>query len=109
MARRGNKYRNVKTVVDGITFDSKAEARRYGELKLLEEAGEIHNLTLQPVFKCVIDRKKVCQYRADFAYYTPERRVVEDVKGYKTAVYKLKKRLVEALYPGVTITEISNG
>lgn len=110
-----SKYRNVKSVVDGITFDSKAEAKRYMELKLLERAGEIENLTLQPKFDCIIDAKKVCSYRADFSYFTRtpsglgEKRVVEDVKGYKTSVYKLKKKLVEALYPGVTITEITNG
>ena len=104
-----SKYRNVKSVVDGITFDSKAEAKRYMELKLLERAGEIENLTLQPKFDCVIDGKKVCSYRADFSYFTREKRVVEDVKGYKTSVYKLKKKLVEALFAGVTITEITNG
>ena len=46
---------------------------------------------------------------ADFSYFTREKRVVEDVKGYKTSVYKLKKKLVEALFAGVTITEITNG
>ena len=104
-----SKYRNVKTVVDGVTFDSGAEARRYGELKLLERAGEIENLELQPKFDCIIDGKKVCRYRADFSYFTKEKRVVEDVKGFKTPVYRLKKKLVEALFPGVTITEITNG
>jgi hypothetical protein len=110
-----SKYKNVKTAVDGVTFDSGAEARRYGELKLLERAGAIENLTLQPKFDCVVDGTKVCTYRADFSYFTRtpsglgEKRVVEDVKGYKTPVYKLKKRLVEAIYRGVTITEITNG
>ena len=104
-----SKYRNKKTEVDGIVFDSKAEANRYQELKLLERAGVITHLQLQPEYKCIIDSKLVCKYRADFRYIDHERQctVVEDVKGYKTDVYRLKKKLVEALYPGTVIEEIS--
>ena len=111
-----NKYRAVKTEVDGITFDSKAEAKRYVELKLLEKQGLIQNLELQPKFDCVVNDTKVCTYRADFRYLDPSKEgshgqagctVVEDVKGYRTAVYKLKKRLVEALFRGVKIMEVT--
>jgi hypothetical protein len=102
-----NKYRAVKTEVDGIMFDSKREAARYMELVLLERAGEISRLELQPKYDCVVNGKKICTYKADFRYFNANGSVVEDVKGMKTPVYRLKKKLVEALYPGVTIQEVS--
>lgn len=102
-----NKYRAIKTEVDGIVFDSKAEARRYSELKMLERLGEIQSLELQPAFKVTINGKNICTYKADFAYFTDRERVVEDVKGFKTPIYRLKKKLVEASFPGTKITEIS--
>jgi len=101
-----SKYKAVKTEVDGIMFDSKREAARYMELRLLERAGEIKNLELQPAFECRIDGKKICTYKADFRYFTAKECVVEDVKGMKTPVYRLKKKLVEALFPGVKIQEV---
>jgi hypothetical protein len=105
--KRTNKFRAVKTVVDGVTFASKAEARRYGELRLMERAGDISRLELQPKFPVRVNGVLVCTYVADFAYFTASQRVVEDVKGVKTPVYRLKKKLVEAAYPGVTIIEVS--
>lgn len=102
-----NKYRAVKTEVDGITFDSKREAARYMELMLLQKAGEISRLELQPKYDCVVNGHKICTYRADFRYFDASNSIVEDVKGMKTPVYRLKKKLVEALYPGVKIQEIS--
>ena len=102
-----NKYRAVKTEVDGIMFDSKREAARYMELMLLQKAGEISHLELQPSFVCMVNGKKICTYKADFRYFDANGSVVEDVKGMKTPVYRLKKKLVEALYPGVTIQEVS--
>tara|TARA_R100001082_G_scaffold8635_1_gene5056 strand:- start:2063 stop:2380 length:318 start_codon:yes stop_codon:yes gene_type:complete len=101
-----NKYRAVKTEVDGIVFDSKREAARYMELMLLERAGEISHLELQPKYDCIINGKKICTYKADFRYFTKLGNIVEDVKGVKTPIYRLKKKLVEALYAGVTIQEI---
>ena len=109
------KYRAIKTVVDGITFDSKREANRYSELLLMEKAGIIASLRLQPEFKCMVNGKKVCTYKADFEYLMvddigPQGQIgyyiVEDVKGFKTPVYRLKKKLVEACYPGTVIKEI---
>lgn len=100
------KYGAIPTTVDGITFASKAESRRYQELKLLERAGEISRLELQPSFKCEINGKLVCTYRADFSFFTKTERVIEDVKGVRTPVYRLKKKLVEALFPGVVIKEV---
>ncbi len=96
--RRPNKYKAIRTVVDGITFDSKLEAARYQDLRLQEESGEIKRLTLQPSFPIEICGKKICTYRADFAYIRDGEGVVEDVKGFKTPVYRLKKKLVSAIY-----------
>lgn len=75
-----NKYRNVRTAVDGINFDSKKEAERYRELTLLQQAGEILFLTLQPKFPLGGGSKKV-SYVADFMYHERDCIVVEDVKG----------------------------
>jgi hypothetical protein len=101
--------------VDGILFDSQAEARRYGELKLLLRAGSIRNLRLQPVLPLLVpngvDRPTVIgNYVADFEYeiLTESGRwvvEVEDVKGFATPLYKWKKKHVEAQY-GITIREI---
>src|SRR3546814_11142842 len=99
-ARIMSKYRAQRTDVDGITFDSKAEARRYSQLKLLETAREIKDLELQPSYPIQIEGVKVCTYKADFTYLDrlTGKRVVEDVKGFKTPVYRLKKTLVKAMY-----------
>lgn len=105
MAKR--KYNNVPTVVDGRRFDSKKEAARYGELKLLQAAGHIADLACQPPFALVVNGVKVGKYIADFVYRdcATGERVYEDVKGVRTAVYKLKAKLVLALY-GVAIREV---
>ena len=117
-ARKPNKYGAKKTTVDGIVFDSKREAKRYAELRALEKAGEISHLELQPVFRLEIDGRPILirsegypngrrvKYVADFAYWDGEKRVVEDAKGFKTPDYKLKKAVVEALYPAVRIVEV---
>ena len=102
-----SKYNAIPTIVDGVRFASRAEAKRYGELKLLVLAGDITRLELQPAFKCFVNGVLICTYRGDFRYFTAAACVVEDVKGMKTPVYKLKKRLVEACYPGTKIVEIS--
>ena len=68
------KYRAIKTVVDGITFDSKKEAKRYSELKIMEKAGIIATLRLQPEFKCMVKGKKVCTYKACLLYTSPSPR-----------------------------------
>lgn len=105
MARR-NKYNAKKTVVDGIEFDSIREADRYCELKLLEKAKEIRNLELQPRFllqdkfkdKMGTTHRKI-EYVADFMYVDKDdKKIVEDVKGVMTDVYKLKKKLFLNLY-----------
>lgn len=119
MRKNGHKYGAKPTTVDGIRFASKAEARRYGELKLLEKAGEIARLELQPKFDLHIAAKvrgcpqgvrhpsKVCTYIADFSYIDRNGKAVyEDTKGFRTPVYRLKKKMVEKEY-GITITEVA--
>lgn len=100
------KYRAVKTEVDGIIFASKKEANRYCELKLLERAGEISNLKLQPEYLIIVNGQEVCKYKADFSYRDEKTvtQVVEDTKGFKTPVYRLKKKLMKACY-GIEIFE----
>lgn len=93
-----SKYRAVPTFVDGIRFASKAEAKRYQELKLLERAGEISRLELQPRYDITINGTKVCTYVGDFRYFTKDKQVLEDVKGVKTPVYRIKRKLLSALY-----------
>lgn len=95
-APKRNKYGARKTVLDGMIFDSQAEARRYSELKLLEKAGEIKDLRRQVAFSCVVNGKEVCKYLADFTYTQDGRSVAEDVKGVETALFRLKSKLVDA-------------
>jgi len=112
---RPHKYHAVATTVRGIRFASKREAVRYQELLLLEKAGVIRNLEVQPVFHLNASHpsqpKFVGKYVADFFYEEggglsgpPHRQVIEDVKGFKTPLYRWKKKHVEAQY-GVVIRE----
>ena len=111
MRRRRNLYGNIKTTLDGLTFDSRAEAARYAELKLLEQAGRINNLKTQVAIPLEVRGVKVCKYIADFTYNeltkagTHKQYVVEDVKGVRTAVFNLKARLFKAIY-GHSITVV---
>ena len=102
-----NKYRNKKTIVDDITFDSKKEAMRYKHLKAFEKAKLISDLQLQVPY-ILIDKSqygRVVKYIADFVYIEDGQTVVEDVKGVKTDVYRLKKRLMAERY-GIVIKEV---
>lgn len=101
-----NKYHAKKTVVDGHVFDSKRESERYIELRTLQDAGEITHLALQVRFSIILKNKVICKYYADFQYIDKNGfRVIEDVKGFRTGEYKLKKKLVEVMY-GIEITEV---
>lgn len=107
--------------VDGILFASLREAKRYGELKLLEKAGHIRNVEVQPSYPLDafgVECRPIGIYRADFSYWTRYtvsreggppiehwRAVVEDVKGFKTPLYRWKKKHVEAQY-GIEIREV---
>lgn len=93
-----SKYNAKKTEVGGIMFDSKKEARRYSQLKLLGKSGVISDLVLQPKFDLVINSVRCGFYKADFQYIKNGEVVIEDVKGFKTPIYNLKKKLVKALY-----------
>ena len=102
------KYKNVKTILDGISFDSRKESARYADLKLMQKAGEISDLTLQPKFDIVINGVKVCSYVADFSYTENGVKVVEDVKSEMTRklpTYRLKNKLMRAVH-GIAIREI---
>ena len=110
-----NKYKNKKTTINGIKFDSKLEAKRYSELKLLEKGGQIEGLILQPSFELIPTFKKngttfrKTTYKADFQYYdkVKEKTIIEDTKGFKTKDYLIKKKLFEYKYPELTIQEIT--
>lgn len=112
----GSKYRAKKVTIDGITFDSKKEARRYQVLKMLERTGQIKDLKLQvpyelqPSFKYDGKTVRAIKYVADFEYIMRGKngnavKVVEDTKGYKTEVYLLKKKMFLFKY-GFEITEV---
>lgn len=100
MVRQGSKYHAKKTTVDGIEFDSAKEAKRYTKLRDMAEAGEIDGLRLQvpfellPSFECDGVKYRGMRYIADFVYIRDGKRIVEDCKGFKTAEYKMKKKLM---------------
>jgi hypothetical protein len=100
-----SKYGNKRTLYDGIWFDSDAESKRYATLKLWQQAGIISQLELQPQYPCVINGKKCFLYKADFRYTRDGQQVIEDVKGYRTKEYILKKKVIEALY-NIEIVEV---
>lgn len=125
---RRRKYGNTKIIVDGIQFDSKREAARYQELKLLERAGVISFLQRQTKFQLIPDQhapsnavytkgprkgqrkpgkllEHECSYIADFCYIQNGETVVEDAKGYRTEVYRIKKKLMLERY-GIQIREV---
>lgn len=99
-----NKYGAKKIVIDNITFHSRKEGARYQELKLLLKGGVISDLEMQVKISIDINLVHVCTYIADFKYWDGNNWIYEDVKGVKTPVYRLKQKLVRALY-GIEITE----
>lgn len=125
------KYGNKRVRIDGITFDSKHEANRYCELRLLQRAGRIHGLELQKPYDLLPaqyieiptgqtytrgDRKgqpktrRVCvekgvKYVADFAYIENGKPVVEDAKGVRTEAYRIKRKLMLHVH-GIRIKEV---
>ena len=102
-----SKYRNVPTVIDGLRFSSKAEAKRYSELKLLQASGQVRWFIRQPRF----DLPDGITYVADFLVvwaadelsFEPGQVTVEDVKGVETDVFKLKRKLFEAKFGELTL------
>lgn len=110
MGWRTNKYHAKKTVVDGMTFDSRREADRYIVLKSMEEDGAIEDLRRQVRYELVpafdVDGRhyRPVFYVADFVYVEDGKEVVEDVKGMKTDAYRLKSKLFARRY-GLSIKE----
>lgn len=109
-----NKFNAKRVTVDGITFDSKREAARWQLLKARQAAGEIINLQRQVNFDltalCRTDPaskgfQTVGRYRADFTYVERGKLVVEDAKGWRTDLYRWKKKHLEIEY-GITIQEV---
>jgi len=109
--RRGNKFGAVAVVVDGVRFDSKAEAGRWQSLRLLERAGAIFDLRRQVAFPLLVNGVKIGKYVADFVYThrvndmePPDGiRVIEDVKGHQTELFKRSAKHMAAQGNPVTI------
>lgn len=128
-ARGSSKYHAEKVTVNGITFDSKKEARRWLELTALEQAGKIHGLRRQVKYLLIPEQRescaeryksgpkkgqfkpgrvleRECSYYADFDYYTEDgTHVVEDAKGVRTEVYRLKRKMLLYKYK-IRISEV---
>lgn len=107
-----SKYKNKKVVVDNILFDSKKEGNYYTKLKILRDAGKITDLelqkrfVLQQGFKLHGKTYRAITYIADFVYKDSDGQVhVVDTKGYRTEVYKIKKKLFMKKY-GTEIEEV---
>lgn len=110
---RRRKYGNRKVMLDGHSFDSKREARRYAELVLLQKAGLISELALQPAFELIPKQRRAdgkaeraCTYVADFSYLGEDGQlVVEDAKGVRTPDYVIKRKLLLKVH-GITVVEV---
>lgn len=112
MRNRTGKYHNTKITTPDGTFDSKKEYNRYVELALLEKVGQIKNLERQVKFKLIpnqyVDGKLVeraVTYKADFVYEENGQSVVEDVKGFRTKEYILKRKMMRYL-KGIEVREV---
>lgn len=106
--KRRTKYGNKKVVTrDGLKFDSRKEYERFLRLRQSASCGGISDLELQPRFELTVNGIIICTYVADFQYFDCHtgHRVIEDVKGFKTPVCKLKKKLMRAIL-GVEVKEI---
>ena len=105
-----NKYRAKKVSLDGFLFDSKAEARRYAELRLMQKSHDIEVLQVHPIFQLFVNGIKIASYIADFRYVDLHKKklIVEDVKSPVTAklpAFRMKKKLMLALY-GIEVKEV---
>mgnify|MGYP003309414572 CR=1 FL=1 len=107
------KYGNKKVIIDGIKFESELEGKRYVQLKLLQRAGEISNLRLQVPFLLQDSFRKngktyrKIEYIADFIYDEKGKTIVEDTKGVKTEVFKMKQKLFEYKYLNLSLKVIT--
>lgn len=107
---RTNKYRNQPTNVAGTEFDSKLEAQRYKDLRIMETAGVISALEVHPRFDLVVNGVRIGRYTADFRYVDTDSgvQIVEDVKSRPTRTrdYMLRKKLMKAVH-GIEIKEVT--
>jgi hypothetical protein len=113
LLNKPSKMRNVKTVVDGIKFDSKLEADYYCQLLILMRTGEVKGFIMQPKYLLTDTLRKNGEtfkkmyYKADFkVLYADGREEIVDCKGKKTQVYINKRKLFETIYPNLRITEV---
>jgi len=97
-----HKFKAKPTETDGIKFSSKKEAKRYNNLKMLKNIGEVLFFLRQVPFHLPGGVKYVCDF---LIFWTNGQVTIEDVKGFKTESYKAKKKMVEAIYP-ITILEV---
>lgn len=95
--RLRSKYRAKRTVIDGITFASRGEALRYQDLRYMEKAGRIKDLQLQVAYPMSVNGYKLCTYVADFVYLEDGKKIVEDFKGVRTPIFRLKAKMMKAL------------
>jgi hypothetical protein len=109
---RPKKYKNRTVTIGGEKFDSAKEARRYGELALLEKAGHISDLKRQVKYELIPSQKEYgkvverpCTYVADFVYTYDGKTVVEDTKGFRTKDYIIKRKLMLYVH-GIRIREV---
>ncbi len=99
-----SKYHNQRTMIGGQLFDSMKEANRWQELLLNQQAGIISHLRRQVKYSLDVNRRRIALYIADFVYLEQGKEIVEDAKGMRTPVYRLKKKLMHAIY-GIDILE----
>lgn len=108
--KRNGKYNAYKTTIDGITYDSKFEAARHQELKLLERAKMVSDLRRQVKFELIPKQKgeRACCYIADFVYTEDGRKIVEDTKSpaMRTKDYVIKRKLMKQKYPEYEFREV---
>jgi hypothetical protein len=97
-----HKFKAKPTETDGIKFSSKKEAKRYNNLKTLQNIGEVIFFLRQVPFHLPGGVKYVCDF---FIFWANGEVTIEDVKGFKTETYKAKKKMVEAIYP-IIILEV---
>jgi hypothetical protein len=105
MKVRRSKFDNRIVREDGHLFDSKAEHKRYCELKLLLKARLIEGLEVHPKFNAEINGRKICMIELDFRYFDKSKNklIYEDVKGFDPPISKLKRKLLLALFPEVEL------
>lgn len=95
---RRSKYGAKRTTIDGVSFDSRLEARRWGVLRIQEMAGEITDLRRQVKFELAVNCYPIGYYIADFTYRKDGKLIVEDSKGVLTDVFRLKSKLMKAIH-----------